>query len=164
MSYISAIHCARTTMKKEITKIRWKNDKPQEWITIHYSQFVWISTNFSRATQNSIDILSKKNKQKKTLDHEIWDKTQIAKNQLVSQTRWNMSTFESNIELSKFFKIGFFNHFGTVSRHASIADLHFNLSKNVTQWRPMYRVPAIRRILHVENSASTPRLRYFCLI
>ncbi len=44
-----------------------------------------------------------------------------------------MSTFESNVELSKIFKIDFFNCFGTVSRFASIADLCFNLSKNVTQ-------------------------------
>ncbi len=44
-----------------------------------------------------------------------------------------MSTFESNIELSKFFKIGFFCYrFDTISRYASIADLRFNLSKNVT--------------------------------
>ncbi len=44
-----------------------------------------------------------------------------------------MSTFESNIELSKFFKIDFFDRFGTASRYASIADLRFNLSKNVMQ-------------------------------
>ncbi len=44
-----------------------------------------------------------------------------------------MSTFESNIELSKFFKIDFFNSFGTVTRYAQPADLRFNLSKNVIQ-------------------------------
>ncbi len=40
-----------------------------------------------------------------------------------------MGTFESNIELSKFFKIVFPYRFGTVSWYAWIADLRFNLSK-----------------------------------
>ncbi len=45
-----------------------------------------------------------------------------------------MSTFESNIELSKFFKINFLYRFGKVSRNVSISNcLRFNLSKNVTQ-------------------------------
>ncbi len=44
-----------------------------------------------------------------------------------------MSTFESNIEVSKFFKINFLYRFSTVRRYKSIANLRFNLPKNVRQ-------------------------------